>query len=267
MTIEKFLLIILFIYVIYLHSKINKNKNIEKFAVTDDIKAAIKEIYNTDMDAIRTLAKMADDIQKNGLKVSGDLVVSGNITSTGNIKTNGEIITLDTNNNQKASLNSVNSNTNSNSSSISTLSSTISTNNSTLVGYIDSINTCMPVTISFISTGSNYNHHVWEFLSESEVYLAWDSSWATRTKIVNRARSLGYSLPEARVRKAAFGWDSRPLDWNCFIVSVPKGKACRFLAWDKNRDANDVLYTEGLHYVDRINFSFHGVWEGFEKKI
>ena len=89
MIVEKFLLIILFIYVIYLHSKINKNKNIEKFALSIDdkneVRTLIKEIYNTDMDAVRTLAKMADDIQKGGLKVNGNLIVSGTITSTGDI--------------------------------------------------------------------------------------------------------------------------------------------------------------------------------------
>ena len=85
MSIEKFLLIILFIYVVYLHSKINKNKNIEKFAVTDDIKSAVKEIYNTDMEAIRTLAKMAEDLRAGGVKIPGNLIVTGTITSTGDI--------------------------------------------------------------------------------------------------------------------------------------------------------------------------------------
>ena len=258
MSIERFLLIILFIYVVYLHCKINKNKNIENFAVTDDIRAAVKEIYNTDLQAIRNLDKLADDIQKGGLKVNGDLVV------TGNIRSNGEIKTFDSNNSEKASLNSVNSNTNSNSSSISSLSSTISTINTSLLSSINSINSYMPVTISFISNGSNYNHHVWEFLSESEIYLTWDNSWGPRSKIINRARSLGYALPEARVRRAAFGWDWRSSDWNCFIISVPKGKACRFFAWNKNIGENDKLYQEGLHYVNRINFSFHGVWAGLD---
>jgi len=70
---------------------------------------------------------MADDIQKNGLQVNGNLIVTGTIKSTGAITSNGEIKTLDTNNNEKASLNTVNSNTNSNSSSISSLSSSTST--------------------------------------------------------------------------------------------------------------------------------------------
>ena len=58
MNIRDIILIIIIIYVFYLHSKINKNKNIEKFTLsTDDkneVRTLIKEIYNTDMDAIRT---------------------------------------------------------------------------------------------------------------------------------------------------------------------------------------------------------------------
>ena len=131
MNIRDIILIITIIYVFYLHSKINNIKKIENFALsTDDkneVRTLIKEIYNTDMDAIRTLAKMADDIQKTGLQVNGNLIVTGTIKSTGAITSNGEIKTLDTNNNEKASLNTVNSNTNSNSSSINSLSSSTST--------------------------------------------------------------------------------------------------------------------------------------------
>ena len=85
MSIERFLLIILFIYVVYLHCKINKNKNIENFAVTDDIRAAVKEVYNTDMEAVRQLAKMAEDLRTGGIKIPGNLIVTGTITSTGDI--------------------------------------------------------------------------------------------------------------------------------------------------------------------------------------
>ena len=58
--IERFLLIIIFIYVIYLHSRINKNKYIEKFAVTDDIITAVKQVYGTDMEAVRKLTPVYD---------------------------------------------------------------------------------------------------------------------------------------------------------------------------------------------------------------
>ena len=53
MNIKDILLIITILYVFYLHSKINNIKNIENFAVTDDIRAVVKEIYNTDMEAVR----------------------------------------------------------------------------------------------------------------------------------------------------------------------------------------------------------------------
>ena len=86
MNIRDILLIIIIIYLVISYCK---RKNIENFALsTDDkneVRVLIKEIYNTDMDAIRTLAKMADDIQKGGLKVNGNLIVSGTITSTGDI--------------------------------------------------------------------------------------------------------------------------------------------------------------------------------------
>jgi len=95
MNIKDILLIITIIYVFYLHSKINNIKKIENFALSSDdkneVRALIKEIYNTDMDAIRTLAKMADDIQRNGLEVKGNLIVTGSITNSGNISTTGNL--------------------------------------------------------------------------------------------------------------------------------------------------------------------------------
>ena len=51
MNIQKILLIIIIIYLVILHCR--KSKNIEKFAVTDDIRGVVKEIYNTDMEAVR----------------------------------------------------------------------------------------------------------------------------------------------------------------------------------------------------------------------
>jgi hypothetical protein len=71
MNIRDILLIIIIIYVLYLHSKIKKN--IENFAVTDDIRATVKEIYNTDMQAVRDLDKLAKDIQSGGYNIDGNL--------------------------------------------------------------------------------------------------------------------------------------------------------------------------------------------------
>ena len=96
MNIKKILLIIFIIYLIILHCKmwsfLNQNKNIEKFAVTDDIKTAVKEIYNTDMDAIRTLSDFAKKIQDgNNLNIPGNLTVSGNITGSGALNVSGAL--------------------------------------------------------------------------------------------------------------------------------------------------------------------------------
>jgi hypothetical protein len=125
MNIDRILLIIIIIYLIFSHFK--KNKNIEKFAVTDDIKSAIKEIYNTDMDAIRTLSDFAKKIQD-----GNNLNIPGNLTVTGTIIGKDEIKTVDSNNKDKALLNNVNTNTNSNSSSITSINSSITSINSSL---------------------------------------------------------------------------------------------------------------------------------------
>jgi hypothetical protein len=87
-----YILIIIIIIIIIkqnkLQKQINKIKNIEKFALTNDdearIRSIIKDIYSTDLDAIRTLAAMSKRIQENGLTVNGDLTVTGNIKVDGN---------------------------------------------------------------------------------------------------------------------------------------------------------------------------------------
>jgi hypothetical protein len=89
MNIDRILLIIIIIYLILSHSK--KNKNIEKFALSVDdknevitlikneLKPALKEIYNTDMQAVRDLDKLAKDIQSGGYTVNGNLKVTGTL--------------------------------------------------------------------------------------------------------------------------------------------------------------------------------------------
>ena len=265
MNIRDIILIIIIIYLIFSH----KNKNIEKFALsTDDkneVRTLIKEIYNTDMDAIRTLAKLADDIQKTGLQVNGNLIVTGAITSTGDIKTNGEIKTLDKNNTEKISLNTSITGINS---SLSSLSTSISSVNSTLTTSINSVNATMPVFVHFVANGNtdNYNHHCWNFTSDSEVFLTWPQPIIVRNNLVARARSLGYALPEARVKMAPFGWDFRNLAWSNFVINVPTGKACRIFGWVAQNN-NDTYYGPGVHHVSSLNLSpngFHGVWAGLE---
>ena len=92
MNIKDILLIIFIIYFIISYNK-NKNKNIEKFALSDAdkneminlIRPAIKEIYNTDMQAVRDLDKIAKDLQTGALTIPGNLSIPGNLTVTGNI--------------------------------------------------------------------------------------------------------------------------------------------------------------------------------------
>ena len=91
MNIKNILLIIIIIYLVISHSKIYKKNNIEKFAVTDDIRAVVKEIYNTDMEAVRQLAAMATKLNAGGLEIPGNLIVTGSITNSGNISTTGNL--------------------------------------------------------------------------------------------------------------------------------------------------------------------------------
>ena len=90
MNIQYILLIAIIIYLIISHKK---NKTIEKFALSDTdktevlnlIRPAVKEIYNTDMEAVRQLAAMATKLTAGGLEIPGNLTVTGNINSSGTI--------------------------------------------------------------------------------------------------------------------------------------------------------------------------------------
>jgi hypothetical protein len=83
MNINTILLIIIIIYLIFLNYK---EKYIEKFAEIDDITAAVKEIYNTDINHIRTLSKISREMYNNNtLNINGDLIVDGDITCNHNI--------------------------------------------------------------------------------------------------------------------------------------------------------------------------------------
>jgi hypothetical protein len=173
MIIERFLLIILFIYVIYLHCKISKNKNIENFAVTDDIKAAIKEIYNTDMEAVRQLAKMADDIQKGGLKVNGNLIVTGTITSTGDISS------------ASYSLSGLNTSIGTTNTALTATNTALTATNTALTETNKALNTKVSnnsnVTLGVVSArGVNYPNHKLFKRSSDGLVGTWDSTdWTT----------------------------------------------------------------------------------------
>lgn len=135
MNIKNILLIIIFIYVIYLHSKINNIKNIENFAVTDDIRAVVKEIYNTDMEAVRQLAVMATKLNAGGLEIPGNLIVTGTIKSTGDISSANYSLSglnnsiTNNNNNITNSLNATNS-------SLGTTNANLNATNNNFSNYV-----------------------------------------------------------------------------------------------------------------------------------
>ena len=68
----------------YLFYKIQKSTNVkENFAVQDDVKAAINEVYQADVDAIRNLSAIATKLQAGGLTAAGNLSVAGELILTG----------------------------------------------------------------------------------------------------------------------------------------------------------------------------------------
>ena len=133
MNIEKILLIIIIIYLVILHCK-SKKTNREHFAATDDIRVAVKEIYNTDMEAVRQLAAMATKLTAGGLEIPGNLTVTGTIKATGEIYNNSYSLSglsssiSSTNSNLSSSINSINSNLSSNVTSLKSQINSIDSN-------------------------------------------------------------------------------------------------------------------------------------------
>ncbi len=76
------------------------NKKQEDFTVSDEVKAAINEVYQADIDAMRNLANISSYIMKNNdtlilpanitnatnMNLSGNLTMNGNLTIDGNVK-------------------------------------------------------------------------------------------------------------------------------------------------------------------------------------
>ncbi len=54
-----------------------------------NIKEAIKQVYNADVEAIRNLSEVASKLQAGGLTIPGNLTVTGNILSKGNMAVEG----------------------------------------------------------------------------------------------------------------------------------------------------------------------------------
>jgi hypothetical protein len=128
MNIKKILLISIIIYLIISHSK--KNENIEKFGLSDTdkneiitlIRPVVKEIYNTDMEAVRQLAAMATKLNAGGLEIPGNLTVTGTISSSGEITSNKNSYSLSGLNNK---IDSVNSSVSTNSNNITSITNKI----------------------------------------------------------------------------------------------------------------------------------------------
>lgn len=71
------LLIILLIFVLVIFYK-RINCKIERMSNTDNIKDEINKIYQADLQSIRNLSEIAEQLQKGGLNIPGDLTVKGN---------------------------------------------------------------------------------------------------------------------------------------------------------------------------------------------
>ena len=83
-----FILLIILIVIsnLYLIIKINyleKEKNIEKFAVADDIKANISEIYRADIESIRALSNSASQLNAGSLNINVPLTVTNGLYAKG----------------------------------------------------------------------------------------------------------------------------------------------------------------------------------------
>ncbi len=81
-------IICLFLVWSYCSCNSNKSKPVEKMANTDDLKEAIKQVYNADVEAIRNLSEVANKIQADGLTVPAHANIRGrmNIGSDANSK-------------------------------------------------------------------------------------------------------------------------------------------------------------------------------------
>jgi hypothetical protein len=79
---NKTILIIMFIFFIYFFYKINKLEK-EQFSSTsqEQLKQTIKDIYQADIGAIRTLSDIAGKLQAGGITVPGNLTITGDVIS------------------------------------------------------------------------------------------------------------------------------------------------------------------------------------------
>ena len=85
-----FLIIIGFMVLKTICTKTNTK---EHMAVTDDIKAAIKELYTADVSAIQNLSSIATKLQEGGLTIAGDLKITGATIIGGALKADNIVAT------------------------------------------------------------------------------------------------------------------------------------------------------------------------------
>ena len=89
-----FISLIFNLFLFYKFYELKKITNVkEHFAVQDDVKAAINEVYQADVDAVRNLSALAIKLQAGGLTVAGELKTDGGLTVAGKLKAVGKIST------------------------------------------------------------------------------------------------------------------------------------------------------------------------------
>jgi len=265
------LIIILFIFMFHQYWQ-SKCKSKELMAdvsadINEKIKETVKKIYLADVQAIRNLSEVANKIQREGLVIAGNLEVRGQIIADQDITSGGDIKAKKEISNPKYTLTNVKD----------SLDSTVKNVNSNFSGIASSlsrINLGMPVFVRFIAKdpNSNYQSHEWVFSMDSELMLVWHdgNTNLVRNKVVDKAKRLGYTLHESRVKKTIHTWDFR--NWTSFILSIPQGKAVRIFSWG-NSPENDLTYGPGMHYINNLNlfsntdgYGFHSMWAGLDSK-
>jgi hypothetical protein len=60
----------------------------ENFALSEDIKQAVNELYSTDVNTIRNLSDLAKKLQQGGLTIPGNVIINQDLTASGDFKAN-----------------------------------------------------------------------------------------------------------------------------------------------------------------------------------
>tara|TARA_B100001093_G_C26733433_1_gene973329 strand:+ start:945 stop:1268 length:324 start_codon:yes stop_codon:yes gene_type:complete len=73
-------IILFFIFIYFFFYKKKEHFSENKKSIEDLVKEKLNEVYLTDKESIRNLSLIVEELQKNGLKINGNLNVSGNLT-------------------------------------------------------------------------------------------------------------------------------------------------------------------------------------------